>query len=125
MLYFDVCAYDRQQIQNTRDLLSSIATHLSSKNCCRHRTYVVIVTDTTVTFDSNANLCRSRGDHKSAEPAIWHIMRNHFSSRVFHSLIDAATVSISSDSLVPGTYEYKSSVGGKQRRWFKVTDCDT
>lgn len=122
MLQFDSNVYTHDQIQHTKDLLSSIAQHLSSKESCRHYMYRVIVTDTTVTFHINARLCRTKGDVKSAESVIWHIIGQHFQHIFFKSLADYDCVEIIRNSLVPGVYVYMSSVGNKQRRWFKDVD---
>ena len=122
LIRFDISKYTHQQIQNTRDVLNSIAYHLSSKSACRQCVYTIVISDVDIHFDIGVRLCRVKGDPKSAEPVIWHIVGQHFTSSIFRSIVNNTTVGVIPNTLVPGVYVYKNSVGNKQRRWFKDVD---
>ena len=139
---FNVYKYTPECVKRTEDLLHCISKHLSSKPKCRGVNYRVAIytyddeqetcnrwealygesgADNCIFFDTTARLCRHGQNNKSAEPAIWHIVCQHF-PELACGTGEGNQICVKTDMLVPGVYEYKCSVTGKYRRWFKVKE---
>ena len=116
--------------ERTESLLLCISSHLSSRKDCRKVTYRVTISKDGIKFSPDVrvfpNIHRRKDVDKS--PVLEHILMHHF-------LMDVCPLSgivrnndeclIKANSLIPGCYEYRSSIDGKRRKWFRINESES
>lgn len=117
----------------TQAFLTSIAQHLSSRAECRGVNYRIAigvndpqiinhnVPENCITFIPNIYVFPDRYHRKDTDkiPIVYHVASAHYSDNLSayqkegYAFIDTA-------NLVPGVYEYQSSIDNKKRRWVRL-----
>lgn len=133
----------QHQSELTKALLLSISYHLSRNRDTSSQEYIVAIgmTDSRVPssmsytllqlngtpiedcvfLDTVARNCRHTGGHRTniLVPSIQHIIFDHFGA-ISKGLASKSICAVYGETLEPGVYQYKRSVSGKSRKWFKV-----
>lgn len=118
-MLFDVPNCSAAMINNTEQLLKSIAWHLSAKRGCRGKVYTVIIDDDKVTFNIDIEL-QSHSSKVQKTPVIQHIFLYQFPLIMAYTQDINNTCNIKPGVLIPGKYEYRPFASGKYRRWFRI-----
>lgn len=126
--------------QLTKQLLNGVASHLSSRPECRGVTYrmVIGVPETSmevsiegykgldisnyITFYPRVMVFPDRYHRKECHrlSILEHMLTYHFKDELFAGKDDKGNLRIIGDNIVPGIYEYQSSIDNKRRRWVRI-----
>lgn len=104
----------------TETFLLKISSRLSGLTECYQLNYTVIIGSCSVVFLPPVLVCPNKHMRRSAAKIgiVEHIVRND--PELFDRVDEFGTVKIKSGVLVPGTYEYQSSINNRSRHWVRV-----
>lgn len=122
MIKFDSTT-STEKSQLTKELLNSIANHLSGRKDCKGVNYVVTIhhPHSTLTIVPNIQVLpnRYRRCERDKVSVLVHVIQEHM-TELFVGFDSQMNLVVESDMLVPGTYVYESSIDGKRRRWNRL-----
>lgn len=123
----------------TEKFLKTISSRLSGRSDCRRVNYLVYigrdpidnwkVSDNDLRDPTNyvffiPNRYVYPNVHKKSDidkrPIIDHVILTYFKQQLFNGYDEYGKLRVYTKNLIPGVYEYESSVNGKSRRWVKV-----
>lgn len=114
----------KSQSAQTKQLLHSIASHLSSRVECRGVRYIVTIgvdDSHLVSFgpvDVKVYPNRYRRCERDKVTILSHVLREHFPELVLSADRDGNIV-VDTSKLISGVYEYQASIDNKRRRWVR------
>lgn len=105
--------------ENTKMLLNLIASHLSTRKCCKGKEYVLTLSGNIpkgYSFNTEVQLFPDKYHRKSSDKssAIFHILKYHM------PYICNCVYEILESNIVPGTYVYRLSIDKKRRKWVRL-----
>lgn len=103
-------------------LLKLIASHLSSRECCRSQLYRVEIDETgVIRFDPRVQVFHDTYHRKETDRVnvIDHIVMKHL-YEMFVCMCPDGSIQVDASMIVPGTYEYQASFDNKRRRWIRT-----
>jgi len=113
------------RLELTKKVLYSISYHLSRNKDSKSQIYRVIIEEAKytdiITLETDATFCFCTGGKRTKRKisAIHHIIFNHFPD-LQEFAMQNNRFEIKRNTLEHGIYEYRPSITGKNRRWFKI-----
>ena len=127
---------DKQRAELTNEFLLCVSYHLSRNRVVSHDEYIVAIgirdadvplsmnciecVDEYVFINTSVECCHHVNRRRTGVrlPALHHVISGHFSN--YFANADGNAVMLIGQVFERGVYQYKRSVTGKSRRWFRV-----
>lgn len=111
-----------EQSKLTTKFLLELSKHLSGRKDCNGVNYKVVVGRCSIIFLPPKTVCPDKYTRKKSMKVsvLDHVIRRHFYSELCGGLDEFGNTVLIAEKLLPGTYEYRSSIDNKSRRWIRV-----